>query len=399
MFIAFFYLLRQRGLNVSLDEWITLLEGMEKGLHHSSLTGFYHLCRAVVVKSEVEYDRFDQVFLEFFGDVPFNGELPEEMQAWLNAPGEDLKRTLEQLGSQGSIWGSNMEELLQGLEQRLKAQKEEHNGGRFWVGTQGHTPWGNRGRNPRGIRIGGEGGAGTAMSVAGERKFRDFRKDNKLDSRAFQMAFRMLRQLSSHEEHGDKELDVDATIHDTCDSAGNLKIRYQNPRKNTVKVLLMMDSGGSMAYYSRLCSMLFQAATKANHFKELKIYYFHNCISCDLFTDPKLGRDAAIPTEWVLENLDNSYRVIVVSDARMNPSELWEKQFNWETGTYGPSGMEWLERFKKQFPHLIWLNPEPTPSRCDYRTETHCHLAGVFDMYPLTVEGLEQGVKRLLVKQ
>ena len=172
MFAAFFYLLRQRGLNVSLNEWMTLLEGMEKGLHHSTLTGFYHLCRAVVVKSEAEFDRFDQVFLEFFKDVPYTGELPEGLLDWLNHPSEDLKRTIEDLRSAG-FPDETLEELLKMLEERLKEQTEEHNGGNYWVGTQGRSPFGNNGWHPNGIRIGGQSRHRTAMMVAGERKFRD----------------------------------------------------------------------------------------------------------------------------------------------------------------------------------------------------------------------------------
>ena len=310
MFAAFFYLLRQRGLHVSLNEWMTLLEGMEKGLHHSTLTGFYHLCRAIVVKNETEFDRFDQIFLEFFKNVPYTGELPEDLLDWLNHPSEDLKRTIADLRSAG-FPDETLEELLKMLEERLKEQTEEHNGGNYWVGTQGRTPWGNSGWHPNGIRIGGQSMHRTAMMVAGERKFRDFRKDNKLDTRQFQMAFRTLRQLSAQERSAEKELDVDATIHDTCESAGRLEIRYRNPRKNTVKVLLLMDSGGSMDYYSGLCSQLFQAATKSNHFKELHTYYFHNCIYGDVYNGPRLWQDGQTPTEWLLQNFDASYKVIL----------------------------------------------------------------------------------------
>ena len=139
MFVAFFYLLRSRGLDVSLNEWMTLLEGMEKGLHDSSLTGFYHLCRAIVVKSEVEFDRFDQVFLEFFKDVPYTGELPDEVMDWLNNPMDDLKRTFEEMKAKGMFPDENIEDLLKRMEERLKEQDAEHNGGRKWVGTQGYT--------------------------------------------------------------------------------------------------------------------------------------------------------------------------------------------------------------------------------------------------------------------
>ena len=398
MFVAFFYLLRQRGLDVSPNEWMTLLEGMEKGLHKSSLTGFYHLCRAIVVKSEVEFDRFDQVFLEFFKDIPFNGELPEEMLEWLEHPSEDLKRTIEELMTAG-FPDETMEELLKLLQERLEEQDAEHNGGSKWVGTQGRTPWGNSGWHPNGIRIGGQGRYRTAMAVAGERKFRDFRKDNTLDTRQFQMAFRLLRQLSVQTESVDKELDVDSTIHDTCENAGSLQVRYKNPRKNTVKVLLLMDSGGSMEYYVGLCSMLFQAATKSNHFKELHTYYFHNCIFSSLFQGPQLWRSGEVPTEWVLQNFDSSYKVIIVGDAAMNPYELREKQFQWGKGTYAPSGLEWLERFKKQYPYLIWLNPEPMPSKPDYWSQTHYQLGQIFQMYDLSAEGLEKGMKRLMVRR
>ena len=399
MFVAFFYLLRQRGLDVSPNEWMTLLEGMEKGLHHSSLTGFYHLCRAIIVKSEVEYDRFDQIFLEFFKDVPFKGELPEELMDWLNHPAQDLKRTLEELRAHGVFQDESLEELLRRLEERLKEQDAEHNGGNYWVGTQGYTPWGNSGWHPNGIRIGGESQHKTAMSVAGERKFRDFRKDNKLDTRQFQMAFRLLRQLSVQADSTDKELDVDATIHDTCENAGTLKIQYKNPRKNTVKVLLLMDSGGSMDYYSGLCSQLFQAATKSNHFKELHTYYFHNCISGNLYETPQIWGSGDVTTEWVLQNFDSSYKVIIVGDAAMSPYELREPHYNWGTRSYGPSGMEWLERFRKQYPYLIWLNPEPMPKESNYWTQTHYQLGQIFNMYQLSAEGLEQGMKRLMVRK
>lgn len=398
MFASFFYLLRSRGMDVSLNEWLTLLEGMEKGLHRSTLTGFYQLCRAIVVKNETEYDRFDQVFLEFFKNVPFKGELPDELMEWLNHPSEDLGRTIEKLRSEG-FPDQSLEELLKRLQERLKEQDAEHNGGSYWVGTQGRTPWGNSGWYPNGIRIGGEGRNRTAMLVAGERKFRDFRKDNTLDTRQFQMAFRLLRQMSVQTDSIDKELDVDATIHDTCEQAGTLQVRYKNPRKNTIKVLLLMDSGGSMSYYSGLCSMLFQAATKSNHFKELHTYYFHNCIHAEVFEGPQLWRDGMVTTEWILRNFDSSYKVIIVGDAAMNPYELRERRYNWAEGTYGPSGLEWMERFKKQYPYLIWLNPEPMPKRPDYWTQTHWQLGHMFKMYQLTADGLAQGMKSLMAKR
>lgn len=398
MFVEFFYLLRDRGLKISLNEWMTLLLGLEKGLHGSSLTGFYQLCRAVLIKTEADFDRFDQVFLEFFKGVPFEGELPDELMDWLNHPTEDLGRSIERMKELG-FQDENLEELLKRLEERLKEQTEEHNGGNYWVGTQGRSAFGNNGWHPNGIRVGGQSRHRTAMMVAGERKYRDFRKDNTLDVRQFQTAFRTLRQLSAQSDTTEREVDVDGTIHDTCDHAGTLHIRWKKPRKNAVKVLLLMDSGGSMDYYAGLCSQLFQAATKSNHFKELHTYYFHNCIYDTLYSEPTLWYQDSVATDWVLQQYDSSYKVIIVGDAAMNPYELRERRYNWGEGTYGPSGLEWLDKFRTQYPHLIWLNPEPMPASPSYWGQTHYQLGQLFPMYDLSAEGLETGMKRLMVRK
>lgn len=399
MFASFFYLLRQRGLDVSLNEWLTLLQGMEQGLHRSSLTGFYQLCRAVLVKSEAEYDRFDQVFLEFFKDVPWQGELPEEVLQWLEHPKEDLGETVRRLRDLG-MPEESLEELLRRLEERLKEQTEEHNGGNYWVGTQGRTPWGNSGWHPGGIRIGGQGRHRTAMTVAGERKYRDFRKDNTLDTRQFQVALRHLRQFSGLVDLPATEFDVDNTIKDTANNAGSLKVRYKKPRQNTVKVLLLMDSGGSMEYYSRLCSALFQAVSKSGHFKDLKVYYFHNCVYSRLYTEPTLRPSNTVPTDWVLSNLSSEYKVILVGDAQMAPHEL-VTQFRYRTPDgeeHKRCGLEWLQMLKGKYPHIVWLNPGDRPTWGEYWTRTYDTIGREFPMFPLTVEGLEEAMKKLLVR-
>ena len=399
MFEDFLYLLRASGLKVSLTEWMSLMEALDKGLHGSSFTGFYYLCRCLLVKSEADFDRFDRVFLEYFRDVPFQQEVSQELMDWLNRP--DVLNDYANWDEEQALknMGLSEEEIERMLKERMQEQNEEHNGGNYWVGTHGMSTFGNSGLSPKGIRVGGQSMYHRAFRVAGERKFRDFRRDNTLDTRQFQMAFRTLRQLSNQERSAEQELDVDATIHDTCENAGRLEIRYKNPRKNTVKVLLLMDSGGSMDYYSGLCSQLFQAATKSNHFKELHTYYFHNCIYGDVYNGPRLWQDGQTPTEWLLQNFDASYKVILVGDAAMNPYELREKQYDWRNQRYGPSGLEWLELFKKHFPYLIWLNPEPLPAFQDFWTLTHLQLAKMFPMFDLSAEGLEAGMKRLMVKR
>lgn len=383
---------------MSLNEWLSLMEGLEQGLHQSSLTGFYRLSRAILVKSEADFDRFDQAFLEFFRDVPYQGELPQELLDWLDRPCEDLRRTLEELRAL-DLPGKSIEEILELLEQRLQEQKEEHNGGSYWVGTQGRSLFGNSGWRPGGIRIGGRSLHRTAVAVAGERKYRDFRRDNTLDTRQFQLAFRLLQQMTAQHNEGEKVLDVDGTIRDTCDNGGVLKLRETYPRKNGVKVLLLMDCGGSMDYYAQLCSMLFQAATRSNHFKELHTYYFHNCVYDALYRHPRMGLEDKIPTQWVLDNYDSGYKVILVGDAAMSPDELLSQHYDWARRTYGPAGMEWLERLKSRYPYLIWLNPEPLPTVKNYWTQTHLKLSGMFPMYELTAQGLEQGMRRLMARK
>ena len=399
MFTSFFYLLRARGVPVSLDEWMTLMEALKQGLHGMTLMGFYSTCRAVLVKSEARYDDFDGAFLEFFGEIAKNTrELPPELLEWLNGPELEALDHLEQFQRLMEQNGLSMEEVLKRFEERLKDQDAEHNGGSKWIGRDGFSPFGNNGRRLGGIRVGGQSRNRSAFLVASERRFRDFRQDNTLDIRQFQMAFRRLRQLSVQAEPDRTELDVDATIRETGENAGRLKVVYQRPRKNNIKVLLLMDSGGSMDYYAGLCSQLFQAAERSNTFKDLKVYYFHNCIYERLHLEPTLF-DIGEDTESVLSNLDSEYRVIVVGDAMMAPEELYYPKYDWRARSYGKqAGIEFLEQFKNRYPHIIWLNPQPRAELYSYWATTYDELAKIFDMYDLTVDGLERGIERLLVR-
>ena len=395
MFEEFLYLLRRRGLKVSLTEWMSLMEGLHKNLHGASFMGFYALCRALLVKSEADFDRFDRAFLEYFKDVPFEQEVSQELLDWLDKP--------ETLANYDPIQaainaGLSEEEIEEMLRQRLREQTEEHNGGRYWVGTHGMSVFGNSGLSPTGIRVGGKSMYKRAFRVAGERRFRDFRGDNTLDTRQFQVALRHLRQYSGLVDLPPTEFDVDGTIRDTADSGGMLKVRYKRPRQNTVKVALLIDSGGSMDYYSRLCSALFQAVSKSRHFQDLRVYYFHNCPYARLYTEPTMDPFQRLETQWVLSNLSPEYKIIFVGDAQMAPYVLTGGlRYN------GPgddplyrSGLGWLELIQTRFPRCIWLNPSPRPDWGPYWTQTYDVIAGMFPMFPLTVDGLEEGMKKLL---
>jgi hypothetical protein len=260
------------------------------------------------------------------------------------------------------------------------------------------STFGNAGLSPKGIRVGGQSMYKRAFRVAGERKFRDFRRDNTLDTRQFQVALRKLRQFSGLVDLPPTEFDVDRTIQDTANNGGMLKVRYKRPRENTVKVLLLMDSGGSMDYYTKLCSALFQAVSKSGHFKDLKVYYFHNCVYTRLYHDPMLsGRDSVL-SDWVLSNLPGDWKVIFVGDAQMAPYELYGGSY-YDRGSQEDSpkcGMDWLKRFRGRYPNAVWLNPSPRPNWGQYWSQTYDAIGQVFPMFPLTVEGLEEGMKKLL---
>lgn len=398
MFTPFFYLLRARGLKVSINEWMALVDALSQGLSGSSLLGFYNLCRAVIVKSEADYDKFDVAFAEYFQGVATKEDLPEEFWKWLN---EDVRTRDIDDRTMIDDYLLELEELLERFEERKKEQNERHDGGNYWIGTGGTSTMGHSGYHERGIRVGGESRHRSAVQVAGERNFKDFREDNILDIRQFQMAFRKLRQFSSRMDEAKSELDIDDTIKETGDNAGTLKLVYTKPRKNTVKLLVLFDSDGSMLPYSRLCNRLFQAVSKSSHFKDLKVYYFHNCIYEHLYTTPHCRKGEWIDTEWVLQNLDEEYKVIFVGDATMAPSELLRKGGNTVIGLYNQvPGIDWLDRFKRRYHKAIWLNPlHEDEWDYIYGAQTLEMIRNVFPMYGLTLDGLEKGIKKLLVSR
>ncbi len=395
MFLDFFYLLRSKEMNISLDEWLTLMEAMNKGLGNSSLVGFYDLCRAILIKSEAEYDKFDLAFAEYFQGIETPEDLPKEFWEWLS---EDVKlRDVDDKPLPNGFL-KELEELLETFKKRIEEQKEKHDKGAYWIGTGGVSTQGHSGYHPRGIRTGSEGRHRSAVQIAGERNFKDFREDTVLDIRQFQVAFRKLRQFSSRIDSQKTELDIDKTVDETCDNAGYLKLVFEKPRKNTVKILLLMDSDGSMMRYSRLCNRLFQAASKSSHFKDLKVYYFHNCIYEHLYTTPLCKTNEWIDTDWVLKNLDQEYKLILVGDATMAMSELLKKGGNCILGMFNDEpGIDWLKKFKRRYKKNIWLNPiSESDWEHVYGSESIAAIKDVFPMFELSLDGLDKGIKKLL---
>lgn len=399
MFSKFFYTLKAKGLDVSLTEWLSLFDAMNRGLEGSSLTGFYYMARSILVKSETDFDKFDLAFEECFKGIKSENTITDTMLEWL-----DKSDMMELLHEEERHWMNQTEDLHidkddveTKYKERLKDQDSEHNGGNYWIGTMGKTSFGNMGGNVGGIRVGGTTGYQSAFSVVGARKYKDFRDDKMLDNRQFQMAFRKLRQFSSKLDIPKSELDINGTIDATCNNGGYLKIEMERPRKNAVKLLLLMDSGGTMIPFTKLLNELFQAIHKSNHYKDVKAYYFHNCIYANLYKTPECENGDWVETDWLFRNLDSDYKVIIVGDAAMAPEELYSDSGNYRGPNGGLSGEQWLLLVKQHYKNIIWLNPKMAPGEAPWR-EAETAIKKIFPMYKLTVEGLNEGMQKLMKK-
>lgn len=396
MFTDFLFVLRGYGMKTGLNEWNSLMEALSLHLNEAGLTEFYYMCRAVLVKRESDYDRFDQAFLEYFKQVLSNDTLPEALSEWLSKP---LIRNYFDKEESDAAWGDlSMEEIRRLMEKRLEEQKEQHHGGSKWVGTGGTTAFGHTGYAPKGIRVHGQGRGRSALQVAADREYRDFRDDKVLQLRQFQVALKKLRLLSCREEGAKTELNVEKTIEATCKKGGYLDLVMERPRKNQTKLLLLMDSGGSMWAYADLCNRLFQAVNQSNHFKDLKTYYFHNCFYDQLFTTPGCSYEEKISTEWVLHNLTPEYKVIIVGDASMAPAELLTPGENLDyLHPSDKEGLYWIEALKHRFPSIIWLNPlHEKLWDYDHSSYTIQRIRDKISMFQLTAKGLEEGIRQLL---
>ncbi len=396
MFTDFFYKLREYGIDVSTTEWIALMDGLDKDLAKSSLTGFYYLCRSVLVKSESDYDKFDEAFLDYFEDVKKSEIDLQKVNEWLHNDVKEISHTDPKMYADKRTQREK-EEVHRMFRERLSEQNSEHNGGNYWIGAGGGSEFGKKGNVAGGIQLGNEAGMKTAFAVMGERRYRDFRRDTRLGIRQFQMAFRALRQYSRKLDLPKSELDIDATVKATCERGGCLSLEWERPRKNTVPLMLLFDSGGSMYPYSELCNRLFQAVDKANHFKDVKTFYFHNCIYAKLYKTPECASGEWIDTDYAFSNYDKEYRVVIVGDAGMAPEEFLDKNGNYSGPNDGLSGYEWIKLFKKNYPRAIWLNPAYHGDLSKlYWMESERMIGEVIDMYPLTVDGLKNGIKKLM---
>lgn len=388
MFLSFLYRLRKHGVPVGTQEALALAQALGRELHGSSLDGFYYVARSLLIHDEAHLDAFDQAFLaEFKGIEGEHARLKEELLDWLR----DAKMRVQDLTpEERALYESlDLEELKKLFEQRMAEQKERHDRGNKWVGTAGTSPFGNSGQNPQGIRVGGAGGQRSAVQVADARRYRPYRGDLTLDIRQIEMALRRVRAFIR--EGAEEELDIDETISLTAKNAGELEIATRPPSRPNTRVILMMDVGGSMDPYVQLMSRLFSAAKKATHFKELRTYYFHNCVYGRVYKTERFDEPAYITD--LLHDCGRNYKLVMVGDALMAPYELLRQggAISLEDKNTMP-GIAWLMMLQQHFRHSVWLNPEP-PAYWDGTTIEY--VKQVFEMFPLTLEGLSQSMTHL----
>lgn len=394
MFLDFFLLLRNNGIPVSITEYLFLLESLKKKVVWGSTEDFYYLCRLSWVKDEKHLDIFDRLFGMYFQGMEY---IPEESfyqipEHWLHNKGARIfsAEEMEQIKAIGGL-----DKLLQRIEELLLEQKERHSGGGKWIGTGGTSPFGAYGYNPEGIRIGQhESRHQRAVKVWDERQYSNLREDAALESRNMKMALRRLRRMTR--EGGAKALDMEETIRKTSDNAGLLQLEYQLVKKNNARVLLLLDSGGSMDDHVELCSQLFQAARY--EFRHLEFFYFHNCVYEKLWKDNHRRRSEYITTMDVLNTFGKNYYVIFVGDASMSPYELL-LQYGSVEHYNEEAGVVWLNRFKSKFPACVWLNP--VKETYWQHTKSISIVKEIMSqrMFPLTIDGITQAISTLMKKR
>ncbi|MBI5535705.1 MAG: VWA domain-containing protein [Deltaproteobacteria bacterium] len=385
MFLEFLFALRRRKIPVGAQEAVALASALSHGLHDSSLDGLYQVSRALLIHSEAHLDEFDLAFAEHFRGVYVDSlRIAEDLAAWLDDPVLMGKLTEEE---KALIEALDPEELRRQFEERLREQRERHDGGNRWIGTGGTSPFGRSGFNPRGMRVGAPSGGRSAMKSADARNYRSYRSDLVLDVRQIEVALRRLRAFAR--EGSERELDIDETIHETARNAGELEIVTRPPRRPNTRVILMMDVGGSMDPYAHLVEQLFSAAKRATHWKELRTYYFHNCVygrvyKTDGLQDPVRVRD-------LMAECGPHYKLVLVGDALMAPYELFG---TWRASSEEPvEGLGWLVALHNHFRRSVWLNPEPQRMWGGTTIEV---IANSIPMFPLTLEGLSEAVGELV---
>ena len=394
MLIDFFFTLRDGGLPVSVTEYLALIEGLEKRVVYANIDEFYHLSRTAMVKKESDYDKFDRAFGVYFEGIDSLDELINKYEIpsdWLQKKtelglSEEEKKLIESMGG----W----DKLMEALEERLENQDKRHQGGNKNIGTAGRSPFGAYGYNPEGVRIGQkESRHRKAVKVWDKREFRSLDDSVQIGTRNIKVALKRLRKFA-RQGHED-ELDLDDTISSTAKNAGYLDIKMRAEKRNRINVLILFDIGGSMDDHIKICEELFSAAR--SELKHMEFFYFHNFIYENVWKNDLRNQSMNLSTYELIRTYGKDYKLIIVGDATMSPYEITYpgasvEHYNQEAGSV------WLKRLTEHFSHSIWLNPVPE-SHWNYTPSLEITKELMEErMYPLTLDGLTRGMKRLMVK-
>ncbi len=389
MFIKLYQLIRNTGIPASPREYLDLLDGLSKEVCEHNIDSFYYFARSCLVKDEKYFDRFDRAFCSYFAGIEniesrIFDSIPDD---WVRnelkkALSEEEKRSISSMGS--------LEKIIEEFKKRMEEQKKRHQGGSKWIGTGGTSPYGNSGYNPAGIRIGGTGGGKSAVKVWEKREFKNFDDSIAIGIRDIKVALRRLRKFARSGLAN--EFDIDKTINATADNGGYLDVQMRPERKNRLRVLLLLDTGGSMDEYTRVCEELFSAAR--NEFKSLDYFYFHNCIYEGLWKDNIRRGKSTTSVYDIIRTFNKETRVIFIGDALMSPYEItypggsvehWNEE----------SGSAWMQRICSHFAKLVWLNPE---NKEDWKySQSNAIIRGLIDnrMFSLNIKGIETAMKEL----
>jgi uncharacterized protein with von Willebrand factor type A (vWA) domain len=391
MFVNFFLELKQAKVPVSIKEFLYLMEAMDKHVADFKVDDFYYLSRSILVKDERNIDKFDRVFGHIFKGLEYvapDGQTAEIPEEWLKKLAEKLlteeeKKQIEAMGG----W----EKLMETLKKRLEEQQKRHQGGSKWIGTAGTSPYGAYGFNPEGVRIGQDKHReGRAVKVWDKREYKNYDDTVELGTRNIKIALRRLRKFAR--EGAEDELDLDDTIRSTARNAGWLDIKMVPERRNKIKVLLMLDVGGSMDAHIRVCEELFSAAK--TEFKNLEFFYFHNCLYEKLWKDNRRRHTDFVPTAQVMNKFPSDYKIIFVGDGSMSPYEIvypggsvehWNEE----------AGQVWMQKMTDIYASAVWLNPVPE-RHWQYTPSIQLLKQLMSDrMYPLTLGGLDRAMREL----
>jgi uncharacterized protein len=389
MLINFFFHLKTARVPVSIREYLMLLEGMQKKVIDNTVDEFYLLSRATLVKDERNFDKFDRAFGSYFKGIEnIKGVDTEIPMDWLKRQFQrefsaEEKAAIEAMGG--------LEKLMERMKELLEEQKDRHEGGKKWIGTNGTSPFGNGGFNPEGIRVGGpSAGNRTGVKVWEQRAYRDYDDQVELGTRNIKVALRRLRKFAR--SGAEDELDLDNTIHSTARNAGYLDIKMRPERRNAIKVLMLLDVGGTMDDHIKQTEELFSAAK--TELKHLEVYYFHNCVY-DFVWKHNRRRHAERHMTWdIIRKYNSDYRLIFVGDATMSPYEILQAGGSVEYNNE-EAGAVWLNRLIDRYPKFAWLNPEPE-GVWEYRQSVSVIKQLMANrMYPVTLQGLERAMREL----